>query len=105
MDEFGFGLVFQKWTTVFSGLFFPSKERLFTTHFLTADLRTMKARYFQDTDTLYFELRATEVTDTRDLDDDTILDYDAEGNIVGITLEHARSKVGGEKVEFDMYSA
>jgi len=62
----------------------------------------MKARYFQDTDTLYFELRDTIVTDTRDLDDDTILDYDAEGNVVGITLEHAKSKVGGDKVEFEM---
>ena len=65
----------------------------------------MKARYFQDTDTLYFELRASEVTDTRDLDEDTVLDYDADGNVVGITLEHARSKVGGEKVEFEMILA
>ena len=65
----------------------------------------MKARYFQDTDTLYFELRATEVTDTRNIDDDTILDYDAEGNVVGITLEHAGSKVGGGKVEFEMVPA
>ncbi|MEX1119196.1 MAG: DUF2283 domain-containing protein [Terrimicrobiaceae bacterium] len=65
----------------------------------------MKARYFSDTDTLYFELRATEVTDTRDLDDDTILDYDAQGNLVGITVEHAGSKVGGGKVEFEMVSA
>jgi YD repeat-containing protein len=65
----------------------------------------MKAIFFPDTDTLYFELRATEVTDTRDLDNDTILDYDAEGNVVGITLEHAKSKLGGEKVEFEMVAA
>jgi len=65
----------------------------------------MKARYFQDTDTLYFELRATEVTDTRNINDDTILDYDAEGNVVGITLEHAGSKAGGGKVEFEMVPA
>jgi len=89
----------------FIRLSFSKTERLFTTHFLTADLRPMKARYFQDTDTLYFELRATEVTDTRDLDDDTILDYDAQGNVVGITLEHARSKIGSDKVEFEMIPA
>ncbi len=65
----------------------------------------MKARYFEETDTLYFELRATEVTDTRDLDEDTILDYDAEGKVVGITLEHAKLRVGGEKVEFEMVFA
>ena len=68
-------------------------------------IQTMKVRYFQDTDTLYFELHATEVTDTRDLDNDTILDYDAEGNVVGITLEHAKWKLGDEKVEFEMVTA
>lgn len=62
----------------------------------------MKARYFKDTDTLYLELRATEVVETRDLDSDTIIDYDADGNVVGITLEHAKTKVGGERVEFEM---
>ena len=45
----------------------------------------MKARYFEDTDTLYLELRATEVVETRDLDDETVLDYDAQGNIVSLT--------------------
>jgi len=65
----------------------------------------MKAKYFQDTDTLYLELRDSEVVDTRDLDDDTILDYDADGNVVGITLEHAKSRVGGERVEFEMVTA
>ena len=61
----------------------------------------MKAKYFQDTDTLYLELRDSEVVDTRDLDSDTILDYDAEGNVVGITLEHAKSKIGGERMELE----
>lgn len=65
----------------------------------------MKAKYFEDTDTLYLELRASEVVETRDLDDDTILDYDADGNIVGITVEHARSKVGGGRVELEMIPA
>ncbi len=64
----------------------------------------MKAKYFQDTDTLYLELRDSEVVDTRDLDSDTILDYDAEGNVVGITLEHAKSKIGGERMELEMVS-
>jgi len=74
-------------------------------HFLIEDLRTMKARYFKDTDTLYLELRASEVVDTRDIDNDTILDYDAKANVVGITLEHAKSRVGGERVEFAMVPA
>lgn len=53
----------------------------------------MKIRYFQDTDTLYIEFRAAQVAETRDLDEDTLLDVDAEGKICGITVEHARQRV------------
>lgn len=53
----------------------------------------MKIRYFQDTDTLYIEFRAAQVAETRDLDEDTLLDIDAEGKICGITVEHARQRV------------
>ena len=53
----------------------------------------MKIRYFQDTDTLYIEFRAAQVAETRDLDENTLLDVDAEGNICGITVEHAKKRV------------
>ena len=70
----------------------------FTTHSLTA---AMKAKYFSDTDTLYLELRDSKVTDTRDLDEDTLLDYDADGRVVGITIEHAKTRMGGPRVEME----
>jgi uncharacterized protein YuzE len=53
----------------------------------------MKIRYFQDTDTLYIEFRPASVAETQDLDEDTLLDLDAEGKICGITVEHAHSRV------------
>ena len=53
----------------------------------------MKIRYFQDTDTLYIEFRAAQVAATRDLDENTLLDVDDEGNICGITVEHAQKRV------------
>ena len=53
----------------------------------------MKIRYFQDTDTLYIEFRSAAVAETRDLDEDTLLDLDTEGKICGITVEHARTRV------------
>jgi uncharacterized protein YuzE len=53
----------------------------------------MKIRYFQDTDTLYIEFRSTDVAETRDLDEDTLLDLDADRKICGITVEHARTRV------------
>jgi uncharacterized protein YuzE len=34
----------------------------------------MKIRYFPDTDTLYIEFRSAGVAETRDLDEDTLLD-------------------------------
>ena len=54
----------------------------------------MKIKYFQDTDTLYIELRAVEVAETRDLDENTLLDSDREGNFCGITIEHASEHAG-----------
>jgi uncharacterized protein YuzE len=54
----------------------------------------MKIKYFQDTDTLYIECRAVEVAGTRDLDENTLLDLDGEGNICGITIEHASERAG-----------
>jgi uncharacterized protein YuzE len=53
----------------------------------------VKIRYFQDTDTLYIEFRRVDVAETRDLDEDTLLDIDAEGRICGITVEHAQKRV------------
>jgi uncharacterized protein YuzE len=50
----------------------------------------MKVKYFQDTDTLYIEFRAVEVAETRDLDENTLLDFDRDGNVAAITIEHAR---------------
>lgn len=51
----------------------------------------MRIKYFQDTDTLYIELRQTEVAETIDLDENVVLDVDAQGNVCAITIEHART--------------
>ena len=52
----------------------------------------MKVTYFQDTDTLYIEFRAGRVSETKELDANTQLDVDAEGNICALTIEHARER-------------
>ncbi len=52
----------------------------------------MKVKYFEDTDTLYIEFRGSEIAETRDLDENTVLDLDAEGNICAITMEHASDR-------------
>jgi uncharacterized protein YuzE len=52
----------------------------------------MKLRYFEDTDTLYIEFRGGDIVETRDLDENTVLDVDAQGNVCAITLEHASQR-------------
>ena len=50
----------------------------------------MKIRYFEDTDTLYIELKPGIVAESRDLDENTLVDVDAQGQVLAITIEHAR---------------
>lgn len=65
----------------------------------------MKIKYFQDTDTLYIEFRAAEVAETKDLDENTLLDLDSKGNICGITIEHARDRAEIPKFSYEQISA
>ena len=65
----------------------------------------MKIKYFQDTDTLHIEFRAVDIAETRDLDENTLLDIDGEGNICGITVEHASDRAGIPAFSFEQVSA
>ena len=65
----------------------------------------MKIRYFEDTDTLYIEFRAAEVTETKDLDENTVLDLDAQGRIMAITVEHAKERTEIPQFSFEQVSA
>lgn len=50
----------------------------------------MKVTYFPDTDTLLVVFSDREVADTRDLDENTLVEIDREGRVVSLTIEHAR---------------
>lgn len=52
----------------------------------------MKISYFQDADTLYIEFRAGDITESKDLDENTILDVDENDNVCAITFEHASQR-------------
>ena len=65
----------------------------------------MKIRYFEDTDTLLIEFRDAAVAETRDLDEDTVLDLDAAGNICSITVEHASTRADAPKFSFEKVAA
>jgi uncharacterized protein YuzE len=65
----------------------------------------VKIQYFQETDTLYIEFRVAEVAETRDLDENTILDLDAAGNLCAMTLEHASERADIPHFSFEQIAA
>lgn len=65
----------------------------------------MKITYLQDTDTLYIEFRAGSVAETRDLDENTLLDFDAKGQVVALTLEHASERAGVPRFSYEQVAA
>ena len=58
----------------------------------------MKVSYFGDTDTLYIELKEGDIEETRDLDENTLIDVDASGRLLGITIEHASHRTDIDKL-------
>ncbi len=65
----------------------------------------MNIKYFQDTDTLYIEFKAAEVAESKDLDEDTVLDLDHSGNICGITVEHASKRADIPRFSYEQVAA
>ena len=72
---------------------------------LRSRIQDMKIRYFTDTDTLYVEFRDRPVVETRDLDENTVLDADVEGNICSITVEHASRRAGAPQFSYEQVAA
>lgn len=65
----------------------------------------MKVRYFEDTDTLYLEFQDSEIAETRDLDENTLLDLDAGGNVCAITFEHASKRTDVNRLHVEGIAA
>lgn len=50
----------------------------------------MKIKYFNETDTALVEFTDNHVEETREISENIYLDLDADGNLVSMTIEHAR---------------
>ena len=53
----------------------------------------MKLNYYPDTDSLYIDLSEKPSVESREISEGVILDYDAEGVLVGIDIDNASTKV------------
>lgn len=52
----------------------------------------MDIKYFHDTDTLMVNFIDTDIVETRNLNENTLIELDKMGNLVSMTIEHARQQ-------------
>jgi uncharacterized protein YuzE len=65
----------------------------------------MKLHYYPDTDTLYIELSGRASMESDEISNDVIADFDAEGNIVGLDIEHASERLDLRTLETEALPA
>ena len=53
----------------------------------------MKLNYHPETDSLYIDLSEKPSVESREILEGVLLDYDAEGNLVGLDIDHASRSV------------
>lgn len=52
----------------------------------------MKITYFKDTDTLLVNFNNNKIIETKDLNEDVLVEFDDKGNVVSMTIEHAQQQ-------------
>jgi uncharacterized protein YuzE len=65
----------------------------------------MKLNYYADTDSLYIDLSERTSVESREISEGVVLDYDAEGNLVGIDIDNASRKVDLKKLTLNKLPA
>ena len=58
----------------------------------------MRLNYYPETDSLYIDLSERVSAKSWEISEGVILDYDAEGRLVGIDIDHASEKVELKKL-------
>jgi uncharacterized protein YuzE len=54
----------------------------------------MRVKYFADTDTALVEFTDKEVHETKEISENVYVDLDRNGNLVNMTIEHAKANAG-----------
>lgn len=84
-----------------------NRKARFTTHFLIEVLMglMMKIKYFEDTDTALIEFSEQPVHETREINENIYIDIAANGSLVGMTIEHARTQAKIDELLFQQMPA
>ena len=60
----------------------------------------MEIKYFHDTDTLLINFTDKEIVETRDLTENILIEIDKDGNLVSMTIEHAKQQANIENFSY-----
>lgn len=60
----------------------------------------MIIRYFSDTDTAYIEFTNNLAQETIEISENLFIELDSQGNLVSMTIEHAKEKANISEVSF-----
>jgi uncharacterized protein YuzE len=61
----------------------------------------MRFHYYPETDSLYVDLSEKTSVDSREVAPGVVLDFDAEGRLVGIDIDHASQVVNLSRLEVE----
>ncbi|MGD0897724.1 MAG: DUF2283 domain-containing protein [Thermoguttaceae bacterium] len=65
----------------------------------------MKVKYFPDTDTLLVTLNDKEIAETRDLNENVLVELDNQGSVVSVTIEHAKQQTDVSEFSYQLAPA
>ena len=51
----------------------------------------MNIKYFEDTDTALIDFSAHDISETKEISENIYIDIDSDGNLVSMTIEHAKA--------------
>ena len=60
----------------------------------------MRVKYFPETDTALIEFTDNDVSETKEVSESIYVDLDNRGNLVSMTIEHARTNARLEEFSF-----
>lgn len=61
----------------------------------------MKLEYFEETDTLYIDLAKRPSAESQEVADGVVVDYDADGKIVGLGIDQASKILNLQELELN----
>jgi uncharacterized protein YuzE len=65
----------------------------------------MRVKYFSDTDTALVEFTDHEAAETREISENIYVDLDRQGNLVSMTIEHARTNARLQEFSYQEISS